>query len=84
MERERWTVAAAARKIDVSYSHLSWAMIGRVRPNDRVRRRLPLLLNCSLLDVFTEEALARPHRTVSEEHREKFRKAWRRRKSEAA
>jgi transcriptional regulator with XRE-family HTH domain len=84
MERERWTLAAASRKIGVSRAHLAWAMLGRVRPNDRVRRRLPLLLNCSLLDLFTEEAVEQPHRVMSDEHREKLREGWKRRRGEAA
>ncbi|GLI00689.1 hypothetical protein [Phytohabitans aurantiacus] len=54
-------IRATAEELGVEYNHLRFALYGQVRPNDRVRRRLPRLLGHPLEDLFSAESLAKPH-----------------------
>jgi hypothetical protein len=58
LRHERYTIANAARTIDVLESHLRMVVSGRVSPSPEVRERLPKLLKVRLSDLFTPEALA--------------------------
>jgi hypothetical protein len=59
--QERWSVAALSRRLDVPENHLRNALVGRTRPSDEVRDRLPALLGRQLRECFTPEALAEPY-----------------------
>ncbi len=61
LSRERWSVAHAAREINIHYPHLLRALMGVVRPCEEVRERLPRLLGVPLESLFTEEILAEPY-----------------------
>lgn len=58
LRRERYTIAHAARLIDVPENHLRFVLSGKTAPSPEVRERLPKLLNLKLSQLFTSEALA--------------------------
>lgn len=58
LREERWSISAAARRIGVEDSHLRHAVNGRTVPSPFVRESLSVLLNKSVEDLFTPEALA--------------------------
>src|SRR6185295_5557268 len=58
LRRERYTIANAARTMNVLESHLRMVVKGRVSPSPEVRERLPKLLNVGLSELFTLDALA--------------------------
>ncbi|MBQ1018589.1 hypothetical protein KBX71_12050 [Micromonospora sp. D93] len=61
MERERWSIALAARTIDVVEEHLRNVLRGITRPMPEVRDRLPKLLGLPLDELFTADVLAKPY-----------------------
>ena len=63
------TVAGTARRIGVDRQHLSHALGGRIRPSEQVRSELPAFLGVPLHKLFTEDALALPHRVTSANQR---------------
>lgn len=66
LKQERWTYAAAAREVGVSYAHLYNVAIGRTAPSPMLREGLPRLLRTSQRRLFTSEALRatfQPHKS---------------------
>jgi hypothetical protein len=61
MARERWSIALAARTIGVNEEHLRNVLRGVTRPMPAVLDKLPELLGCPVMDLFTEEILAKPY-----------------------
>jgi hypothetical protein len=61
----RISVPQAAELCGVKIDHLRDCADGRVRPNDQVRERLPLITGVPLHELFTADRLDRPHRTRS-------------------
>ena len=58
--RQGCTITGTARVIGVQPSHLSQALRGRIKPNVRVRRQLPVLLGVPLDELFDEAMLKLP------------------------
>jgi hypothetical protein len=58
LREQRWSVAAAAREICVTYPQLRGAVIGWSRPTPAVRDGLSKLLDKPVEELFTAEALA--------------------------
>lgn len=52
LRRERWSIRAAAVKIEVPPGHLAYAVRGWATPSQEVRDRLPALLGVPLSDLF--------------------------------
>lgn len=63
------SVAQAAALCGVSYFHMQACAAGRVRPNDQVRERLPLILSAPLHELFTADRLNRKHQVHPAKHR---------------
>ena len=59
LRRERWSIRAAAEKIEVSPGHLAYVMRGWAAPSQEVRDRLPALLGVPLSDLFEPWLLER-------------------------
>ena len=54
------TITGTARAIGVNPAHLHQTLSGRIRPNVRVRERLPALLGVPLSELFDEALLKLP------------------------
>ncbi|RZK75285.1 MAG: hypothetical protein EOP28_00355 [Rhodococcus sp. (in: high G+C Gram-positive bacteria)] len=54
---QRWTTGWIAERTGIPRKHVVHAMNGYCRPNNQLREALPRLLNRSLEELFTPEAL---------------------------
>ncbi|WP_169798565.1 helix-turn-helix transcriptional regulator [Piscicoccus intestinalis] len=68
LKQKRWTVAAAAREIGVSQTHLGNTVTGRNRPNDIVREKLPELLGVPLEELFYPDMIVIPFSPRPSQH----------------
>lgn len=60
LRKQRWTIAALSRELNISQRALYLAARGQNRPNTEQRRLLPQFLETPIESLFTEEALSQP------------------------
>jgi hypothetical protein len=62
LRRERWSVAAISRELDLPLLHLKAALYGYVRPAAEVRNALATKFDVDVTALFTAAALAAEYR----------------------